>query len=75
MFLYEGSPDILEVFWTRNSKRIDTQGSGGKFLEVTIENPSLTIRNVNSYDAGHYQLTATNAVGSTSSNIIVLGIS
>lgn len=74
VFLYDGSPGILEVFWTKNSMRIDTQRSGGKYLEVKIENPSLIIRNVNSYDAGHYQLTATNAVGSTSSAIIVLGI-
>lgn len=74
VFLYEGSPDILEVFWTKDSKRIDTQRSGGKYLEVTIENPSLTIRQVNKYDAGNYQLTATNVVGSTSSNVIVLGI-
>lgn len=46
----------------------------GKYSEVSIKNPSLTIFDVNQHDAGSYQLTATNAVGSTQSNAIVLGI-
>lgn len=46
----------------------------GKYSEVSINNPSLTIFDVNQHDAGSYQLTATNAVGSTQSNAIVLGI-
>lgn len=72
--LYDDSPDILEVFWTKNGERIDTRGSGGRLSEVTIDNPSLIIRDVTAEDAGNYQLTAVNAVGSTTSDVIVLGI-
>lgn len=72
--LYDDSPDILEVFWTKNGEKIDTRGSGGRLLGVTISRPSLIIKNVNVDDAGNYQLTAVNAVGSTTSDVIVLGI-
>lgn len=72
--LYDGSPDVLDVFWTKNGDKIDTRGSGGRLSEVTIDNPSLIIRDVNVDDAGNYQLTAVNAVGSTTSDVIVLGI-
>lgn len=72
--LYDDSPDILEVFWTKNGEKIDSRGSGGRLSEVTIDNPSLIIRDVNVDDAGNYQLTAVNAVGSTTSNVITLGI-
>lgn len=74
MSLYDGSPDIQEVFWTKNGEKIDTQGSGGRLSEVTIDDPSLTIRHVSNEDAGDYQFTAVNAVGSTTSDVIVLGI-
>lgn len=53
---------------------MDTKGSGGKYTEVRADDLSLTIFEVNTYDAGYYQLTATNPVGSTSSDIIILGI-
>lgn len=72
--LYDDSPDILEVFWTKNGEKIDTRGSGGRLSEMTIGNPSLIIRDVNVDDAGNYQLTAVNAVGSTTSDVIALGI-
>lgn len=72
--LYEDSPDILEVFWTKNGEKIDTRGSGGRLSEVTIGNPSLIIRDVNVDDAGNYQLTAVNAVGSTTSDVIALDV-
>lgn len=74
MSLYDDSPDILEVFWTKNGEKIDSRGSGGRLSEVTIDNPSIIIRDVNVVDAGNYQLTAVNAVGSTTSDVIVLGI-
>lgn len=74
MSLYDDSPDILEVFWTKNGDKIDSRGSGGRLSEVTIDNPSIIIRDVNVVDAGNYQLTAVNAVGSTTSDVIVLGI-
>lgn len=72
--LYDDSPIIQEVFWTKNGKKIDIQGSGGRLSGVTIDDPSLTIRDVNSDDAGEYQFTAVNAVGSTTSDVIVLGV-
>lgn len=74
VFVYDGSPDILEVFWTKNEEKIDTQGSGGRLSTVTVDDPSLTIRDVSHIDAGEYKLIARNAVGTTSSDIIVLGI-
>lgn len=74
MSLYDDSPDIQEVFWTKNGEKIDTRGSGGRLSEVTIDNPSLIIRDVNVDDAGIYQFTALNVVGSTTSDVIILGI-
>lgn len=62
VFVYDDSPDIIEVFWTKNEKKIER-----------AHNPTLTIRDVSDKDAGRYQLTATNAVGSTTSDAIVLG--
>lgn len=72
VFLYDDSPEVSEVFWTKNGIRIDTQKSGGRLSEVTINDPSLTIKNVCRDDTGNYQLTATNAVGSTISDSIIL---
>lgn len=74
VFVYDGSPDILEVFWTKNGEKIDTQGSGGRLSTVTVDDPSLTIRDVSHIDAGKYKLIARNAVGTTSSDIITIGI-
>lgn len=74
VFVYDGSPDILEVFWTKNGEKIDTQGSGGRLSAVTVDDPSLTIRDVSHTDAGEYKLIARNAVGTTSSDIIAIGV-
>lgn len=41
---------------------------------MITDNPSLTITNVGADDAGEYKVTAVNAVGSTTSEVIVLGI-
>lgn len=71
--LYDGSPDILEVFWTKNGKKINPQKTCGKLSGATINDPSLIIREVCRDDAGCYQLTAMNAVGSTRSDKIILG--
>lgn len=73
VFVYGDLPAIQNVFWTKNGKEINTEGSGGKYTKVTVDNPSLTIFEANKYDAGSYQLTATNAVGSTSSEFLILG--
>lgn len=66
-------PAIQDVFWTKNGAKLDIKGSGGKYSEVGVYDPSLIIYNVNHHDIGSYQLTATNAVGSTKSDVIVLG--
>lgn len=74
--IYDNSPAIVKTFWTRNGEeiRFDTDKNGGELFEANTDNPSLTIRNVSSEDAGEYQLTAINAVGSSTSDVIALGI-
>lgn len=62
------------MFWTVNGEKIDKQGMGGKYSKVSVDDPSLTIYNVNKYDAGSYKLTATNAVGTTISDAIEISI-
>lgn len=74
VFVYDGSPDILEVFWTKNGEKIDTEVSDGRLSTVTVDDPSLTIRDVSHTDAGEYKLIARNAVGTASSDIITIGI-
>lgn len=54
MFFYEDFFDILEVFWIKNGERIDIWGSGGRLLEVIIDNLFLIIREVNVDDVGNY---------------------
>lgn len=75
VFLYDKSPALQEVYWTKNEHRLDVQGSGGKYsVGVSPTDPSLTINNVNEHDAGDYQLTAINSVGPTKSDVIALGV-
>lgn len=74
VFLYDKSPPLQEVYWTKNEHRLDVHGSGGKYSgRVSPDDRSLTINNVNKHDAGNYQLTAINSVGPTYSDVIVLG--
>lgn len=74
VYLFSGKlPAIQDVFWTKDGEKVDTQGSGGKYSEVAVDDPSLIIYNVNHHDIGSYQLTAINAVGSTKSDVITLG--
>lgn len=75
VFINDDSPGIFDTFWTRNKKKIKSEESGGKLFEEYIDSPTLTIKNVSPDDAGEYQLTATNAVGESTSDVIVLGIS
>lgn len=72
MFLYENSPDILKIFWTKNEQKVDL--ANDERFEVSIDDPSLIIRDVKHDDAGEYRLNATNAVGTTRSEVIFLGI-
>lgn len=62
-----------DVFWTKNGKKIDTLNSEEKYSKVNGDDSSIIISDVNQKDAGSYQLTATNEVGSTHSEDIVLG--
>lgn len=73
VFLYGERPKIENLFWSKNGQKLQSQ-MRRKYSEVSINNPSLTIFDVNQHDAGSYQLTAKNAVGSSISEAIVLGI-
>lgn len=74
VYFFDNSPGILKTFWTKNDEKINTEKGGGKLSEMITDNPSLTITNVGADDAGEYKVTAVNAVGSTTSEVIVLGI-
>lgn len=74
VFLPEQRPEIETIFWSKNGQKLNSNGMRNKYSEVNIKDPSLTIFEVNKHDAGSYQLTATNALGSTQSDAIVLGI-
>lgn len=74
VYFYDYSPGILKTFWTKNGEKIDIEESNGKLSETRTDNPSLTITNVGPDDAGEYKVTAINAVGTTTSEVIVLGI-
>lgn len=73
IFLYDDSPALTDVYWTKDDIKLITATSVGKYVGVNITDPSLTINNVNHNDAGDYQLIALNAVGETRSKVIVLG--
>lgn len=74
VIIYDDSPGIQDFFWTRNDEPIKFEETDGRLSETRTDNPSLTITNVSPDDAGEYQLTAMNAVGSCTSEAIVLGI-
>lgn len=64
-------PIVHTVYWTKNGEKIDKQAEGWKYSKVSVKSPSLTIHKVNYEDAGSYQLTATNVVGSNKSDIVL----
>lgn len=74
VFVYKKHPAVHTVCWTKDGHKIDSLGCGGKYSKVRIDDPSLTIFDVNSNDTGSYQLIATNTIGSTASASIVLSI-
>lgn len=73
VFLYDESPTLTDVYWTKDDIKLNIGGSGGKYLKVDVNNQSLIINNVSYNDAGDYKLIAINAVGETMSKGIVLG--
>lgn len=68
------SPGIREVFWSKNGEKIDVHGSCGRLSGVTINDPSLTIKDVSKDDVGKYLLKARNAIGTNTSDVICLDI-
>lgn len=75
VFLYDESPALNEVYWTKevdenNDIRISTSDTKCK---VDTDDLSLTITNVDINDAGNYRLNAANLVGKTKSEAVVLG--
>lgn len=64
-------PEIKTIYWTKDGQKIEPEEGGEKYSDVNTKNPSLTIYNVTRHDAGTYRLTATNVVGSTSSDIVL----
>lgn len=72
VFVSEKSPAVHTVFWTKNGEKIITSERGGRYSEVSVDHPSLTINSVNSHDIGAYQLNAINAVGSTAMSLVSL---
>lgn len=74
VFVNDQFPKIHTVFLAKNGEKIATSEGGGRYSEVSVDHPSLTIINVNFHDIGSYQLTAINAVGSTVSDTIVLDV-
>lgn len=73
VFLYDESPPLNYVYWTKGVKHIIIATNDEKYSEADINDPSLTIYNVNNDDAGEYQLIAVNPVGETWSTVILLG--
>lgn len=73
VFLYDESPTLTDVYWTKDGIKLNIGGRGEKYLGGDVNNQSLIINNVNYNDDGDYKLIAINAVGETRSKGIVLG--
>lgn len=73
VFLYDESPTLTDVYWTKDGIKLNIGGRGEKYLGGDVNNQSLIINNVNYNDDGDYKLIAINPVGETRSNGIVLG--
>lgn len=74
VFPYNKLSGIKEAFWTKNGEQLDTQNRNEKYSDITLDDPSLEIKNVNQQDAGSYQFTVTNSMGTRRSDIIVLDV-
>lgn len=66
-------PALTSVYWLLNGQNLEISNSA-KFSGGTVSNPSLTIKNLASTDAGEYHCGAMNLLGSsTSSQSVTLG--
>ena len=69
-------PVITDVTWIKTtavgSEIVNVVGVDGKFSGGTLSDPSLTINNIAKLDEGTYVCTATNCLGTTSSEYSVL---
>lgn len=54
VFVYDDFLRILEIFWIKNVKMIDLEGSSRKCLEENIGSLLLIIKNVSFDDVGEY---------------------
>lgn len=63
-------PPALAVYWLLNGYNMDISNSV-KYSGGTVSNPSLSIHNIASTDAGEYRCGATNLVGSCTSSLSV----
>lgn len=61
---------VHTVYWSKNGEKIENKVGERKYSKVTVQNPSLTINNVNHQDAGSYQFTAITSAGSQESEIV-----
>jgi hypothetical protein len=66
----QGTPAAQSISWTSNGVSIAIDNS--KYTGGNTANPSLTINNFQSIDAGSYVCSATNAVGASTSGVFSL---
>lgn len=66
----QGSPALTAVYWLLNGQNMDISNSV-RYSGGIVNNPSLSIHNIASTDAGEYRCGATNLVGSSTSSLSV----
>ncbi|XP_070202021.1 hemicentin-1-like isoform X2 [Littorina saxatilis] len=71
---YDAFPIPTRVQWTKNSQPLDVINSGGKYAGSTTTNATLTINSLTREDAGTYVCTATNTMGTGSSQAVTLSV-
>ena len=73
-----GTPSASSVSWTKTQNGVQTTlditNSNGKYQGGTVSTPSLTIRNIVQNDEANYVCSATNLVGTASSQTAFLDV-